>query len=232
MKMELKRRTVVLVTGAVLAVIAVALGWFISANHEAEAYAASGGSVEVDVAGDEMLSMTASDVLLTVEEQAAIKAEAEAKAQAEAEAAEEAAVQAEEYVGEYVEDWSDYGYFEEDDEGEVWFIPYDGSGRYNANLDGAWYESSQFAFDGKYKDDGSGFTFTYYPESVLPGGGLDIPGRHVNDDGYVVDGDGNLCIASDNLPPGTVVDVPFSTGVGVVYDSGSGDGNLDMYVSW
>lgn len=116
-----------------------------------------------------------------------------------------------------------------DDDGNL--IPYDGSGRYNANVSGAWYQGSDFRFDGTYKDE-SGYSFTWYPESVLPGGGLNIPGRHVNDEGYVCDGDGNLCIASDNLPPGTVVDVPFGTGVGVVYDSGSGYGNLDMYVSW
>lgn len=112
-------------------------------------------------------------------------------------------------------------------------VPYDGSGRYNANLNGAWYSGSDFQFSGgSGYDDDSGFSFTWYSENVLNGSGLDIPGRHVGDEGYVCDGDGNLCIASDDLPPGTVVDVPFGTGVGVVYDSGSGYGNLDMYVSW
>lgn len=66
----------------------------------------------------------------------------------------------------------------------------------------------------------------------MPGGGLDIPGRHVGESGYICDENENICIASDNLPRLTVVDIPFGNGVGVVYDTGSGWGNLDMYVTW
>ena len=121
----------------------------------------------------------------------------------------------------------DYGY---DDDADL--VPYDGSGYYNANLDEAWMSGSDLMFYGRPKDGGSGYTYTYYSENVLPGGGLDIPGRHVGDEGYVCDGDGNICIASDDLPYGTVVDVPFGNGTAVVYDCGSGHGNLDVYVSW
>lgn len=111
-------------------------------------------------------------------------------------------------------------------------VPYDGSGYYDANLDEAWMSGSDLMFYGRLKDGGSGYTYTYYSENVLPGGGLDIPGRHVNDEGYVCDSDGNICIASDNLPYGTVVNVPFGDGTAVVYDCGSGHGNLDVYTSW
>lgn len=223
MHTDFQRGVAALVAAIVVLVIAV-FAWIISANQEAEAYA---------ISDEDMLSLAVSDVLLTAEEQAAIQAEAKALAEAaaaEAVATEEVAM-AEQFADEYSEDWSDYGYFEEDEVGEVWFIPYDGSGYYNANVSENWHAGSNFVSDGIYRDN-SGFSFTYYSENVRPGGGLDIPGRHVGDEGYVVDGDGNVCIASDDLPYGTVVDIPFGGGTGVVYDSGSGNGNLDVYVSW
>lgn len=96
---------------------------------------------------------------------------------------------------------------------------------------GDWVSGSDFRQKGIHYDD-SGYSYTYYSENVLPGGGLDIPGRHVDGEGYVCDANGNLCIASDDLPKGTVVDVPFGSGTAVVYDCGSGYGNLDVYVSW
>ncbi|MDO5451502.1 MAG: hypothetical protein Q4F56_00220 [Candidatus Saccharibacteria bacterium] len=107
----------------------------------------------------------------------------------------------------------------------------DGDDYVDANVDGEWISGSDFMFNGVHYDS-SGYSYTYYSENVLPGGGLDIPGRHVGDEGYVCDGDGNLCLASDDLPYGTVVKVPFGTGTAVVYDCGSGYGNLDVYVSW
>ena len=106
------------------------------------------------------------------------------------------------------------------------------SGYVNANVDGVWIAGSDFCWMGVHYDSGSGFSYTYYSENVLPGGGLSIPGRHVGDEGYVCDGNGNLCLASDDFPYGTVVSVPFGCGTGVVYDCGSGYGNLDVYVSW
>lgn len=90
--------------------------------------------------------------------------------------------------------------------------------------------ANDFAYNGKYYDDS--WSYTYYPESVLPGGGLNIPGRHTDEDGYVCDGNGAVCVASDDLPKGTVVSIPFGSGTGVVYDTGSGSGNLDIYTSW
>lgn len=107
----------------------------------------------------------------------------------------------------------------------------DDDGIVNANANGNWISAASFRMSGRVYD-GSGWSYTYYSEKVLPGGGLSIPGRHVDDEGYVVDGDGNLCLASDDLAYGTVVSVPFGSGTAVVYDCGSGYGNLDVYVSW
>lgn len=75
-----------------------------------------------------------------------------------------------------------------------------------------------------------GFTYTWYSQRVLPGGGLDIPGRHVSEDGFVRDADGNICVASDDLDYGAEVETPY--GKGKVYDTGSGSGNLDLYTDW
>lgn len=73
----------------------------------------------------------------------------------------------------------------------------------------------------------NGYRYTYYEESVLPGGGLDIPGRH-HDGGKVVDGDGYVAVASSDLAKGTVVDTPL--GKGKVYDSGCASGTIDLYL--
>ena len=50
------------------------------------------------------------------------------------------------------------------------------------------------------------YTYTWYSQRVLPGGGLNIPGRHLNEHGLVVDENEYVVIASDDLPHGTVVD--------------------------
>lgn len=75
----------------------------------------------------------------------------------------------------------------------------------------------------------NGYKFTYYSEKVLPGPGLKIPGRH-SDGNFVRDGDGYICVASCDLPKGTVVDTPF--GKGKVYDVCRDSGTIDVYVSW
>ena len=75
------------------------------------------------------------------------------------------------------------------------------------------------------------YSYTWYSEKVLPGGGLKIPGRHLNNERFVVDENGYLVIASDDLPKGTMVDTPVGI-QGIVRDCGSGHGNLDIYVSW
>ena len=85
---------------------------------------------------------------------------------------------------------------------------------------------SQFMFDGVVYS--GGFKFTYYSQSVLPGGGLSIPGRHVNADGFVSDGDGYIVLAG-SAPLGTVYDTPFGY-KGKIYDRGTYGNHLDVYV--
>ena len=73
----------------------------------------------------------------------------------------------------------------------------------------------------------SGYKFTYYSQSVLPGPGLRIPGRHVNEAGYVADGDGYIVLAND-APKGTVIPTPFGY-MGKVYDRGTVGNHFDVY---
>lgn len=79
--------------------------------------------------------------------------------------------------------------------------------------------------------DWNSWRWTWYSEKVLPGGGLNIPGRHVDDNGFIRDGDGYICLASSTLSKGCVVTTPFG-GEGKIYDSGCDAGTLDVYVSW
>lgn len=74
----------------------------------------------------------------------------------------------------------------------------------------------------------NGYKFTYYSQRVLPGGGLRIPGRHVNENGYVCDGDGFIVMAND-APKGTVIPTPFGA-PGKVYDRGTVGNHFDIYV--
>ena len=79
--------------------------------------------------------------------------------------------------------------------------------------------------------DWNGWRYTYYSEQVLPGGGLDIPGRW-SDGQFVRDENGYLCVASNEVPYGEMIETPFGTAI--VYDS-IGDGVvgiIDIYVSW
>ncbi len=71
---------------------------------------------------------------------------------------------------------------------------------------------------------------TWYTQRILPGEGLNIPGRHLDDRGIVCDGDGYICVASDDYPKGTVLET--SLGMAKVYDSGPGSGIVDIYTDW
>ena len=95
-----------------------------------------------------------------------------------------------------------------------------------ASSNGATISLSQFMFDGVVY--WGGYKFTYYSQSVLPGGGLSIPGRHVNADGYVADGDGYIVLAG-SAPKGTVYDTPFGY-KGKIYDRGTSGNHLDVYI--
>ena len=83
---------------------------------------------------------------------------------------------------------------------------------------------------GVYWNPNTGLKETWYSQKVLPGGGLDIPGRHVNNEGFVCDGDGYICVSSSTYPKGTIIET--SRGMGKVYDSGCAPGILDIYVDW
>lgn len=96
-------------------------------------------------------------------------------------------------------------------------VSYDGGSGYNHP-----FRSQGTTNDGNYD-------YTWYSQRVLPGGGLNIPGRHVDEDGFVRDENGNLCIAARDLDKGTEVNTPF--GKAVVYDY-CPNGNLDIYTDW
>lgn len=76
-----------------------------------------------------------------------------------------------------------------------------------------------------------GHRYTWYSEKVLPGGGLNIPGRHVNEDGYVCDEYGYVVVASCDYSQGTILDTPLGLQA-KVYDICPISGTIDVYVSW
>lgn len=78
------------------------------------------------------------------------------------------------------------------------------------------YSLSDFMWRGRITWEGK--VYTYYSQRVLPGPGLRIPGRHVNNSGYVADGNGYIVLASDYYAKGTVIATPFGYW-GKVYDA-------------
>lgn len=76
----------------------------------------------------------------------------------------------------------------------------------------------------------NGHIETWYSQRVLPGGGLNIPGRHVASDGTIRDKDNYICVASDTLPKGSTI--LTSLGMGKVYDTGVGHSGIDIYTDW
>lgn len=88
------------------------------------------------------------------------------------------------------------------------------------------YSLSSFMYQGVVN--WGGYRFTYYSQSVLPGSGLNIPGRHVNAGGFVSDGDGYIVLAGA-YPNGTVFPTPFGY-YGKIYDHGPSGNTLDVYI--
>lgn len=93
----------------------------------------------------------------------------------------------------------------------------------------ALYSASQFTQFGVIR--WNGWKWTWYSERVRPGTGLDIPGRHNDEYGYVCDENGYICLSSSVLRKGTVIDTPFGK-QGKVYDTGCAKDVIDVYVSW
>ena len=73
------------------------------------------------------------------------------------------------------------------------------------------------------------YKYSYYSESVLPGGGLKIPGRHVQD-GFVSDEDRYIVLAANAFPKGSIHPTPFGRD-GKVYDycEGCSNNQLNVY---
>lgn len=59
---------------------------------------------------------------------------------------------------------------------------------------------------------------------------VDIPDKHVAEDGTIRDKDGFVCVASSDLPFYSIV--MTSVGVGKVYDCGCSSGTIDVYTTW
>lgn len=78
----------------------------------------------------------------------------------------------------------------------------------------------------------NGHKETYYSQRVLPGTSLDIPGRHVADDGTVRDGEGYICVATDYSYMPKYSTLMTSKGPAKVYDTGCAYGTVDLYVDW
>ena len=47
---------------------------------------------------------------------------------------------------------------------------------------------------------------TWYSQKVLPGKGLNIPGRHVDNKGLVRDGNGYICVATTLVKMGATIE--------------------------
>ena len=79
----------------------------------------------------------------------------------------------------------------------------------------------------------NGHRWTYYSQRVLPGHGLNIPGRHIDEYGFVCDGDNYIVLAADlkDVSRHTILDTPFGK-PGKVYDTGCDYGTIDCYCNW
>lgn len=75
------------------------------------------------------------------------------------------------------------------------------------------------------------YRWTWYSQKVLPGGGLSIPGRHVDENGYVCDENGRICLASGFVDKGTIVSTPFGK-EGCVYDYCATANTYDVYTNF
>ena len=76
----------------------------------------------------------------------------------------------------------------------------------------------------------NGHTETWYSQKVLKGGGLNIPGRYVDSNGLVRDGDGYIVVATNLVEKGKTIET--SLGTGKRYDTCAGNNNVDIYTNW
>lgn len=108
---------------------------------------------------------------------------------------------------------------------------------YNDDGDFSAYSSDDYITTDEFIDCGiinyNDNIFTYYSENVLPGNGLDIPGRYTDDEGYVCDVDGYVVLATpdeDIYPRYSTIELPTGR-MGKFYDY-CPEGSIDVYVNW
>ena len=90
------------------------------------------------------------------------------------------------------------------------------------------YEPDEFKYLGVL--DFNGWHWTWYSSHVY-NNDLGIPGQHETSEGYIVDEDEYICLASTDLSKGTIVKTPLGY-FGKVYDTGCPSGILDVYTNW
>lgn len=120
----------------------------------------------------------------------------------------------------------------ENDKGSMGSIPQENNYIQPGESDVETYSAEDLQILGEIYD--GDLCYKWYSQQVLPGEGLDIPGRYVDDEGYIRDEEGNLCVASNRFPLGTQIEVPFGDGYAVVYDTyeDEEDDLIDVYTDW
>ena len=97
---------------------------------------------------------------------------------------------------------------------------------YNSDV---YYSPSEFQFQGVIWY--NGLKWTYYSDYVLEGSGLDIPGRHYDENNYICDSNGYIVLASCDYAKGTILNTPLGK-QGKIYDYCPTSGIVDVYVHW
>ena len=83
-------------------------------------------------------------------------------------------------------------------------------------------EKGRVRFNGHYE--------TWYSQKVLPGYGLNIPGRHVDGRGLVCDINNFICVATTLVSMGQTINT--SLGMGKRYDTCGVANTVDIYTDW
>ena len=87
-----------------------------------------------------------------------------------------------------------------------------------------------FTRDSKKKVKFNGHYETWYSQKIIPGKNLNIPGRHVDSRGIIVDKDGYICVATTLVGMGETIQT--SLGMGKRYDTCNVVNVVDIYTNW
>ena len=71
---------------------------------------------------------------------------------------------------------------------------------------------------------------SWYSQKIFPGGGLNIPGRHVDYRGIICDKDGYVCVATKLVAMHNAINT--SLGIGQRYDTCASDNHVQIYTDW